>query len=47
MKAHLRFSHSNSTQFGVPLKKKTTQIPIVRKMASKGMLHVRRMPNRG
>jgi hypothetical protein len=45
MKAHLRFSHSTSPPFGVQLKKKTVQIPLLRKVASKGIL--RRMPNRG
>jgi hypothetical protein len=47
MKSHLRFSHSTSVQFGVPLKKKTTRIPFLPKIASKGMLYGRRIPNRG
>ena len=47
MKAHLRFSQSTDTQFVVRLKKKTTQIPLVRKLQGRGIFYGRRIPNRG
>jgi hypothetical protein len=47
MKGHLRFSQSTDTQFVVRLKKKTTQIPLARRVQSKGIFYGRRIPNRG